>query len=202
MRSEYPRSHPLNLIAKLLLNSLYGRFGMEDSFVDISILNNKSYEKFELDNSTDIINAINIGDKILVKHRAKSKDVNTLLDNASETHNISISVASAITAHARIHMSQFKNNPNFILYYTDTDSGFFNKPLPQHLVDSKALGKMKLENICKKAIFLAPKVYCLETNDSNIIYKVKGLSHDINLNMKDFESLLYKESTLQKIQTK
>jgi len=99
-------------------------------------------------------------------------------------------------------MSQFKNNPNYILYYTDTDSGFFNKPLPQHLVDDKVLGKMKLENICKKAIFLAPKVYCLETIDGKVIYKVKGLSHDINLNMKDFESLLYKESTLQKFQTK
>ena len=55
---------------------------------------------------------------MLVKHRAKSKDVNTLLDNASETHNIAI--ASAITAYARIHMSQFKNNSNLPnLYYTD-----------------------------------------------------------------------------------
>jgi len=29
---------------------------------------------------------------MLVKHRAKSKDVNTLLDNASETHNVSIAI--------------------------------------------------------------------------------------------------------------
>ena len=36
----------MNLIAKLLLNSLYGRFGMVDSFVDITILSLKAYEKF------------------------------------------------------------------------------------------------------------------------------------------------------------
>ena len=28
LRKSYPKTHPLNLIAKLLMNSLYGRFGM------------------------------------------------------------------------------------------------------------------------------------------------------------------------------
>jgi hypothetical protein len=69
-------------------------------------------------------------------------------------------------------MSQFKNSPDFILYYSDTDSAYINKPLPKHLVDSKTLGKMKLENIIDKAIFLAPKVYCLETEDGKIIYNL------------------------------
>lgn len=99
-------------------------------------------------------------------------------------------------------MSQFKNNPDYNLYYTDTDSIYIDKPLSDHLVNSKILGKMKLEYIIKKAIFLAPKVYCLETIDDKLIYKVKGLSHDIDLNMKDFESLLFKDSYLEKIQTK
>lgn len=31
-RSQYPSSHPLNFIAKLLMNSLYGRFFMIDQF--------------------------------------------------------------------------------------------------------------------------------------------------------------------------
>jgi hypothetical protein len=136
---------------------------MDDVFVNISILNQKSYENFENSHSKDIINVINIGDKYLVKHRARSKDINTLLDNANETHNVSIGVASAITAYARIHMSFFKNNPDFNLYYSDTDSAFVDKPLPDHLVDSKTLGKMKLEHVLNDAIlFLSPKVYYLE----------------------------------------
>ncbi len=50
-------------------------------------------------------------------------------------------------------MSQFKNNPDFNLYYSDTDSAYIDKPLPDHLVHSKDLGKMKLENTLAKAIF-------------------------------------------------
>jgi hypothetical protein len=43
LRSEYPSGHPLNLIAKLLLNSLYGRFGMIDQFPEIIIFDNKNH---------------------------------------------------------------------------------------------------------------------------------------------------------------
>jgi len=121
-----------------------------------------------------------------------------LLDGHKETHNVSIAIASAITAYARIHMSQFKNNSDYNLYYTDTDSIYIDKPLPVDLVNDKILGKMKLENILKKAIFLAPKVYYLETEDGKVIYKVKGLSHNINLTLDDFTNLLYKDTILQK----
>jgi hypothetical protein len=61
---------------------------------------------------------------------------------------------------------------------------------------------MKLENICKKAIFLSPKVYYLETEDGKIIYKVKGLKHEIELTMNDFKFLLNKDAFLEKYQTK
>jgi hypothetical protein len=60
----------------------------------------------------------------------------------------------------------------------------------------------KLENLLEKTLFLAPKVYYLITETGKHIYKVKGLSHKVELNYKDFESLLYKQSFLEKIQTK
>ena len=40
-----------------------------------------------------------------------------------------------------------KNNSNFNLFYTDTDSIYIDKPLNKSLVNSKVLGKMKLEII-------------------------------------------------------
>jgi hypothetical protein len=70
------------------------------------------------------------------------------------------------------------------------------------IVNSKVLGKMKLENVLSKAIFLAPKVYYLITDTGEHIYKVKGLSHDVELNFKDFESLLNKQSFLENFQIK
>jgi hypothetical protein len=118
------------------------------------------------------------------------------------THNISISIAASITAYARIHMSQFKNNPKINLYYTDTDSAYTDSDIDESLISDKELGKLKLEHECKKAIFLAPKVYCLETVDNKFIYKSKGLKHEVKLTMDDFENLLYKDSIIEKIQTK
>ena len=77
-----------------------------------------------------------------------------------------------------------------------------DKTLPDYLVDNKILGKMKLEHIVKKAIFLAPKLYCLNTNNNEFITKTRGLNHDINLNLQDFENLLYKNSKIFKKQNK
>ena len=60
-------------------------------------------------------------------------DLNTLLDNGSETHNINIAIAAAITSYARIYMAQFKNSNDFKLYYSDTDSIYIDKP-PWHKI--------------------------------------------------------------------
>jgi hypothetical protein len=202
LRLNYPKSNPLNLIAKLLLNSLYGKFGMLDSFPNIEIMEKNKATEF-IENVSDVdVKFIELGDKDMVIYRKHLKDVNTLLDGHKETHNVSIAVASAITAYARIHMTQFKNNSEFKLYYSDTDSAYFDKALLDYLVNNKILGKMKLEHIINKAIFLAPKVYYLETENGKVIYKVKGLSHDIELTFDDFKTLLNKESLLQKFQIK
>lgn len=67
------------------------------------------YQEFEKDNAEGIIDIIDLGKNkkqiFLVVHRPPSKDVNTLLDNAKETHNVSFPIAAAITAYANIHMS-------------------------------------------------------------------------------------------------
>lgn len=92
-------------------------------------------------------------------------------------------------------MSQFKNNSEFNLYYTDTDSIFIDRPLPEVLV-TEGLGMMKLEYILKDSIFLAPKVYCGITSEGNKICKVKGFSETKNLNFSDFENLLIKDAEM------
>lgn len=69
-----------------------------------------------------------------------------MLDNGKETHNINIAIASAVTAYARIHMSQFKNNQNLPnLYYTDTDSLYFDGTISDSFISNTELGKLKLE---------------------------------------------------------
>ena len=81
---------------------------------------------------------------------------------------ISIGIASAVTAYSRVYMTQFKNNPDYNLYYTDTDSIFIDKDLDKNLLNNE-IGNFKLEYIFKKAVFLSPKIYAGITDDNKYI---------------------------------
>jgi DNA polymerase type B, organellar and viral len=197
LRLNYPKSDPLNYIAKILLNSLYGRFGMDDNFTEVNIIHKDFYSDFENRFFENILQTQDLGDYKLVTYKTFEE-----IEDEESTHNVSIGIASAITGYSRIHMSQFKNNPEINLYYTDTDSVYTDSNIDENLIDAKILGKLKLENICKDALFLAPKMYCLLTEDNELIYKVKGLKHEVELTMKDFDQLLYKDVFIKKSQTK
>jgi len=202
LRIEYPSGTPINLIAKLFLNSLYGRFGMMVDFEKIKIIHKNligTTSKFEI-NLDSIVDEIELEDYVIIFYRDKDKENNLIEEGLG--HNVSVGIASAITAYARIHMSMFKNRPDINLYYTDTDSVYVDSPLSNALIDSKILGKLKLENTCDNAIFLSPKLYCLRTVEGKFIYKSKGLSHDVELTLKDFEQLLYKDVFIEKTQSK
>lgn len=176
---------------------------MNDNFEDINIIDKSEFNSFEnkfINNITDIVE---LGNKLLIK--LKQDNITNLLDNGSITHNVNIAISSAITAYSRIHMSQFKNNPEFKLFYSDTDSIYINKPLPESLVSNNELGKLKLEYICNKGVFIAPKVYGLITNNNQVIIKIKGLTKETieqNVTIKLLEELLIKDSKLEIPQNK
>jgi len=194
IRSKYPKTDPMNFITKILMNSLYGRFGMNDNFENIEVIHKDYYPDFEnkyLDNITD---KIELDDYILIFYMSP--------DDIKNDHKTSVGIAAAITAYSRIHMSQFKNNPNINLYYTDTDSVYTDSNIDKSLIDPKTLGKLKLENICKRGIFLAAKLYCLETESTKIIIKVKGLKNTSSLIYDDFKNLLYENFMIERSHNK
>jgi hypothetical protein len=171
---------------------------MDDNFGNINIIHKDYMADFE-NKFLDLITGKTKIDNYFLIEVKNTENIN---EEDNSTHNINVGIASAITAYSRIHMSIFKNNPLINLYYSDTDSVYTDSELDPAFIDNKALGKLKLENVCNKAIFLAPKVYYLETENGKIIYKVKGLKHEIELTKSDFEQLLYKDSYLQKQQSK
>jgi hypothetical protein len=76
----------------------------------------------------------------MVLYKTHQDEVNTMLNGDRQTHNVSVIIASAITAYARIHMCKIKlhilnNNGN--IYYTDTDSIVTDIKLSEEFVDSK-----------------------------------------------------------------
>lgn len=206
IRLKYSKDQAMNYIAKLLLNSLYGRMGMDDRFTYSSFISKDSYLEYEKKYSSKILDITDFGDNYLIE--VEGDETRSMLEDRTEIHNINISIASAVTGYARVLMSEFKNNTNMKLYYTDTDSIFtdlnpskLNK-LISDIVDTKSLGKLKLETISSIAIFISPKVYYLRTIDCEEIYKVKGLNKNIPLSELDFKHLLTKSNTIQKSQDK
>jgi len=187
----------LNFIAKILLNSLYGRFGMDDNFEDINVIHKDFYGDFENKFIDQITEKIEIDDYFIVFIRASEG----LIKDQGE-HNVSVGIAAAITAYSRIHMSQFKNNPKINLYYTDTDSIYTDSDIDKSLINSKILGMLKLENVCEKAIFLGPKLYALMLENGQFIHKIKGLNQKINIDFNDFQKLLTKDTIIAKTQPK
>jgi hypothetical protein len=212
LRLSYPKTNPMNFTAKLLLNSLYGRFGMNDQFDDIDIVNQEDFDDLTQSKHANISEIIEIptnhksGNKYIVSYSDTRDAIKTRIDGSWETHNINIAIASAVTAYARIHMAQFKNNPLLPnLYYTDTDSAYFDGPIPDSYISNTELGKLKLEGIYDRGLFLAPKVYALR-NSSEEIIKIKGLGKksikDNNITLDSLETLLNKDFKLSINQSK
>ena len=212
MRQEHPKGHPLNSIAKLMLNSLYGKFGMrnESTRADIYAINSesdRSYFKQLLDIwGTSVKDFVLLGNQLIVIRDATIDLLNNP-ENGDNYHGseTNIAIASAVTSEARILMSTFKNNPHYTLYYSDTDSAIFDKALPAELVGNK-LGQVKLEHVIKKAVFLAPKVYALITDSGEEIIKIKGVTQKgiqkENINFSSLEALLVQDSMREFTQEK
>lgn len=163
-------------------------------------------EKLELDKyvgSFIVNNVIALNNKYLVSYTVKKKlskkNKNTENSISNFNKNVSVPIASAITAHSRIFMSKYKNIPGFNIYYTDTDCLFTDKPLDPKVMGKK-LGQWKLEHILKKYVAAAPKVYGGVTESGEEITKVKGLKNKISFN--NLEKLLNKNISVEISQEK
>ena len=210
LRLEYEKGTPMNLIAKLLMNSLYGKFGMKPESTIIEMFDTSNENEFALFNEMLEKYGMTIQDFIKIDNHYLT--VRKSLNNFSYSENddiyhgldINIAIASAITGGGRMWMSAiFKNNPNFNLYYSDTDSGVTDAPLPEYLVGGE-LGQLKLEHNISKAVFLAPKVYGLLTTDGTEIIKVKGIVNELlaDIHFQDLQDLLFKDSSKEFSQEK
>jgi hypothetical protein len=172
----------LKYLAKLKLNSLYGTFGRKkETMVSENVLNEDLAIHFLKKNVT---NVVKINDEIStvisqnVYDKDLLRDMNILLTGeitgSFESKPLAnVAIAAAITAKAQMIMMDYKNNPDFDVYYTDTDSIFTDKPLPEHLIGNE-LGQMKNESMDKwgvetidKACFVGIKKYGLSVTDFN-----------------------------------
>ena len=109
---------------------------------------------------------------------------------------VSISTAAATLAYARIHMAKimlYILSKGGKLYYTDTDSIVTDLKLPEFMVDSKEIGKLKLEHIITEGYFIADKTYAFKTTNGLIVKKAKGVDSS-SLAYSDYRKMYYLET--------
>lgn len=160
----------MSYIYKILMNSLYGRFGINPNITVSDICEESRYQ--ELLNSPGFISAYELTDRyFIVTYKSGPSDPAWKPPTLS-----AVQMSAAITAYARIHMYPYISRPD--CYYTDTDSAVLGSPLPEEEVSSVELGKVKLEFSVNKGIFLAPKTYYLVTDKGSEVLKHKGQARD------------------------
>lgn len=172
MKESADRNSPQYLIAKLLNNSLFGRFGMKP-FMSFHIIVDKSKVNSTVNKLgfNNVINVTEIGNKSIISYKSMF----------SRTPLINMPIAATITTKARIHMTKFKNNPDILLYYTDTDSIYTNKILSEDMVHDTKIGFMKKEKTLTKFVAIGPKVYGGIDINGNEFTKVKGYKNPISV---------------------
>lgn len=170
--------------SKLMLNSLYGKFGMNRvrrTLVDITdepklIEKNIHYVKYENDYvKKDFL-------QVEVKSRARY---------------IQPHLAAYVTSFARIHLyeSLIRQQDTGAVCYCDTDSIACESNFPEELIHPDEFGKWALEGVIEKAIFLQPKLYAEKYKSGKEVLKAKGVPKD---ELKKFTFELF-EQILEKI---
>lgn len=188
---------PRYFIAKLLMNALYGRFGLNPVATETRIVSPDISEKIlEARKNVSVIPLLS-GSVITTYDKTNDDEV--------DITNISIPISSAIAAYSRIEMSHFLTKYKNNIYAVDTDGIKVDCMLSPSEIDNKELGKMKYEYTFKEAVFPAPKVYggLLEKpykKYKNELTKVKGLKSSISY--AELKSVLNKGKALKFLQEK
>jgi hypothetical protein len=181
-------------IAKLMLNSLYGRFGMKDITSRIEIMNDKTFKnKINKRFNHTILSELNNGSK-LVKYGDKlnynlikiikyleNESLNDIKSNNEPIQLFqkvrgipsAIQIAATISAYSKMSINNFKNIPNNECIYSDTDSVVLQNILNDKYI-GKDIGQMKLEHKIIKGIFPRKKLYAIINQNDNLIIKASG----------------------------
>ena len=108
IKQNTAKSDPMYLISKLLMNSLYGRYGMDVNLSSNVILNNSEIKSFV--NTVIVEDIIDLKNgKSLVVYKS-TLDIND--DDIDNYSQVNIAIASAITAYSRIIMSKYLGDPS------------------------------------------------------------------------------------------
>lgn len=174
LRLKSKKGSVQDITAKLIMNSLYGRLGLNPEKQKIS---------FEL----------KAGVKEFATFKAGRRNIILFTEPTRLTSFRNVAIAAFVTSYARIHLYKLMDGVQDALYYCDTDSIFTTREMPT----GSELGALKLEAKHKNAVFLLPKTYSLEGMIRKL--KMKGFERKKteNFTHEDFKN--YFDGTLKQL---
>lgn len=211
LRLLYTNNKGLNKVCKLLLNSLYGKFGMQLDLIETKLVFENSPEYINIFKTRNVLTVKKINKMYMLTYSAADMDkfddydipyeiyskIKKKINESYLNTSTNVAIASSITAYARIYMDSVMRNLGFSnIYYTDTDSIITSKPLANDMVSDSILGKFKLENTIKEGIFIAPKTYCYENRTGEKKIAFKGFSSHL-FSYDDFKKHYFENTTLK-----
>lgn len=192
MKSNSQPNTPHYLISKLLMNSLYGRFGLNPENEKSCIISGDEVENYLSKHINVDLTIFEQSENVLVTHIEDSEE-------SLSIKNISVSISSAIAAYGRIEMSKYMEMFSEDLVSIDTDGIKLTRDLPKEMISDKELGKMKFEYILEEGVFPAPKVYggLILKGEKQLVEMVKVKGYKNVLSYYELKSVLNKNHALK-----
>lgn len=181
----------LYYIIKLLLNGLYGKFGMRHIDSEYKVVSPQEYIEYSKFYSIDGV--LELKNAFLIKIKGQPNEVANIIPNffyrkATEAPKLLIwnkderspvHVSAAIASYSRIVLDKcirILGEEN--ICYVDTDGVITTKKLPDSEIHQNMLGKWKLEGVFKEFYSFGPKMYHLDPQDGfrEPINRCKGVS--------------------------
>lgn len=160
LKSESPRDSPDYIIAKLFLNSLYGKFGSNPSeYMEYTIAQPEHIIASDCDG---LEYAAMLGDWALMQKP---------LDDEKQ-HYFNVAVAASITGFVRAKLFRSIKLCKEVLY-VDTDS-IAAKEVSQLTLSESELGAWKIEAECDWGAIGGKKLYCFHTKEGKYKRASKG----------------------------
>ena len=141
MRLQYSKTNPRNLICKLLLNSLYGRFGLSPVLTENIVMSASVAGDYIREN--DVLEFKPLGaNRVLVSNQKISNE----RLGGYDALNISIGIPIFVGSYGQMAIHDFKEKAKKSLLYSDTDCVHLIEELDPKYIGNK-LGDMKLEGV-------------------------------------------------------
>ncbi|MEY3371094.1 MAG: hypothetical protein RLZZ392_120 [Pseudomonadota bacterium] len=190
-KSKMCYNEGLRFIAKICLNSLWGKFGQRTNMTKTLIIKNNPalFYSYIFNNKYEISNILFLNeDTVEIKYKISE-------DDPIESNNTNVAIASITTGWARIWLynAMLKVGLNNVIY-CDTDSLIYYHSTGKNPIKTDScLGGLTDElegSYIDEIISLAPKTYAYKTKDGKTEVKAKGFSlNKIVSNKINFEKM-------------